>query len=1332
MERFSVKKPFTVLVAVIMVLVLGFISVTRMTTDLLPSISLPYMIVITTYPGASPEKVEAAVTEPMESALGTVSGVKNVYSVSAENYSMVQLEFEDDTDMDSAMVKVSSSIQKVSAQLPEICGTPSIMELSMDMMATMYVGVAREGYDIYELSEYVADEVAPYIERQSGVASVSSVGLVEQTVQVDLNQSLIDDVNDRILAATNDALADAKAELDKAGRQVAKGQAELDKQKSAFGSTLSGMLFGQIDGAVLSAAAEMKGQVDAAIARLEELQAQIEDSETLQLVGEVIADLRSLSSLLGDLAAGQLPTEEQLAQAKATIEHLRGLLAQLGGQTGGEPEQTPDPTPGGEAPEAADPTPGDETPEAPARTPGLGEVLQQIPDMLEGLSGLLGQVPAILAGMETAVAGLTQAQLEAAVAFSTAQTQLSLAQSQLESARAQYETAREQALQSANLSQLLSASTLSGLIYAQNFSMPAGYIDDENDDSWLLKVGEEFTSADQIGDMLLCSIDGVGDIRLSDVADVTVIDNADDSYAKLNGEDAVVLCIFKSSTAGTNEVSNQCREAFAALEEDVPGLSVLTLMDQGVYITMIVKSVLSSMLLGAALAILVLALFLKDVKPTLVVAISIPLSVLFAIVLMYFTGLTLNMMTLSGLALGIGMLVDNSIVVMENIYRLRSRGISAPRAAVQGARQVTGAIVASTLTTICVFLPMVFTTGTVRELLVPMGLSITYCLAASLVVAMTVAPAASSTILRNARPKQHPWFDRVQDAYGRSLNWCLTHKAVPLAVSIALLAVCVWQVLRMGVVIIPEMTANQIQVSITTPEEMTRDDSYATADAAIDAILTVDGVDSVGVMDAGSTMGLVSSMSGAGSGSYGQYICYLTTAEDITDTRVQEICREVEAAAAGLDCTVTASAGGMADMSAMMSSGLSVNIYGKEMDTLVAISEDVMALAESVDGFENASNGLEEGDQTIHLVIDRDAAMRLGLTTAQIYQELAARISTSATAATITVNGVDMDVVVRNNTDPLLVENLMDTAFTTSTAGADGAAEEETHRLSEFATKEMADSVSAVNRENQNPYLTVTADTAEGQNTTLLAREMQDKLDEYIAAGNLPNGYTIQIAGESQQVNEMLVQMLELMAVALVFVYLVMVAQFQSLLSPFIVMFTIPLAFTGGMLGLLAAGQQLSLISLMGFLVLMGTVVNNGIVFVDYTNQLRLGGMERRPALIAAGKTRMRPIFMTALTTILAMAQLIFGDDMASQLGSGMAIVIAAGLAYATLMTLYIVPVMYDILFRKPPLDVDVGGDDLDDVPDDAAEFIQAALAHQAARQGEIDAENPKDSLPAT
>ena len=886
-----------------------------------------------------------------------------------------------------------------------------------------------------------------------------------------------------------------------------------------------------------------------------------------------------------------------------------------------------------------------------------------------------------------------------------------------------FEAQKAEALRNANADQLVNMQTLSQLIYAQNFAMPAGYLDDAEDNSWLLKVGSNYESVDELSNIVLTNIEDIGDVRLCDVADITVIDNADDSYARLNGQSAVVLSVFKSSTAGTNEVSKNIAAAISELEEQYPGLSVLTLMDQGDYITMIINGVLQSMIVGAALAILILALFLKDVKPTIVVAVSIPLSVLTALILMYFTGISLNMMSLSGLALGIGMLVDNSIVVIENIYRLRSKGVGAARAAVQGTKQVAGAIIASTLTTVCVFLPMVFTAGTVRELMMPISLTIIFTLAASLLIAMTVVPAAGSTLLRNSKEKKHPFFDKVQDIYGKMLAFCLKVKVVPLAIAIGLLVYSIWAVMRMGIVMIPDMTSNQIEISVQMPEDTDKEECYKRADQVLDAMTTIDGIGDVGAMAGGDTT-LVASSSGMSDSTYDQFtFLVLTENENAGKEEVNRICREIEERTADIDCELTISTG-MSEMSTMMGSGLSVKVYGDDLDTLTKITQDICDLAATIPGYENISNGQEEPDQVIRLVLDKDAAMRKGLTVAQIFSELNGKLTESTDAATVTIDGEDMKIVVKDGREPLTRENLLDYNFEIQTTDDNGNTVTEDHPLSEFATLKLEEGVQSINRENQSRYMTVTATVAEGSNATLLSRELQPLIDAY----ELPDGYTIDTAGESDMVNQMVIQMSKVLLLGLALIYLVMVAQFQSLLSPFIVLFTVPLAFTGGLIGLLLMNEPLSVMGMMGFVVLLGTVVNNGIVFVDYANQLRVGGLERREALIATGKTRMRPILMTALTTILAMASLLFGDDLSSQMSKGMAIVVAGGLAYATLMTLFIIPVMYDILFKRKPLQVDIGSENLDDVPDDAADYLkrkeQKDLEQQEATQK--DEKNPK------
>ena len=1406
MEKFSVKKPFTILVMVVAIIILGFVSLSGMTTDLLPKMSLPYLLVITTYPGASPEKVESSVSEPVESALGSISGVKNVYSMSYENYGIVELEFADGTDMDSAMVKVSSALDSVKSALPEECGSPNIMEISMDMMASVYLAASYEGKDIQETSRFVEDTLIPYLERQEGVTSISDIGIVENSISVDLNQDKIDVLNEKILAKTNDAFADAVDQLNDAKKQL------LESEQKLADSTQE-LVDGQKDiDDGRTKLDDAQKELDEQKEKLEDAKGSLEDQkkDTENKLATASQALDQLNALQTDL----LTLQAQEASLKATITQIEKSLEEQGKTTKDIPNVVAgldqmstvltsslmnltdqNSTYVNSALAAANPAMSlhslgiDEATWDTLTPEGRKELLQKTADgyqtqkaLLSGYKDYVSSLNSLQiekAGVQAAVSAaeaelkksgvsytdIEKAKIEAAAGFGAASAQISSGQSALNSAQTtldsnkesldsaqdqitegwdsiadakkqladgwdQYNTSLEnfevqkaEALRNANADQLVNMQTLSQLIYAQNFAMPAGYLDDAEDNSWLLKVGSNYESVDELSNIVLTNIEDIGDVRLCDVADITVIDNADDSYARLNGQSAVVLSVFKSSTAGTNEVSKNIAAAISELEEQYPGLSVLTLMDQGDYITMIINGVLQSMIVGAALAILILALFLKDVKPTIVVAVSIPLSVLTALILMYFTGISLNMMSLSGLALGIGMLVDNSIVVIENIYRLRSKGVGAARAAVQGTKQVAGAIIASTLTTVCVFLPMVFTAGTVRELMMPISLTIIFTLAASLLIAMTVVPAAGSTLLRNSKEKKHPFFDKVQDIYGKMLAFCLKVKVVPLAIAIGLLVYSIWAVMRMGIVMIPDMTSNQIEISVQMPEDTDKEECYKRADQVLDAMTTIDGIGDVGAMAGGDTT-LVASSSGMSDSTYDQFtFLVLTENENAGKEEVNRICREIEERTADIDCELTISTG-MSEMSTMMGSGLSVKVYGDDLDTLTKITQDICDLAATIPGYENISNGQEEPDQVIRLVLDKDAAMRKGLTVAQIFSELNGKLTESTDAATVTIDGEDMKIVVKDGREPLTRENLLDYNFEIQTTDDNGNTVTEDHPLSEFATLKLEEGVQSINRENQSRYMTVTATVAEGSNATLLSRELQPLIDAY----ELPDGYTIDTAGESDMVNQMVIQMSKVLLLGLALIYLVMVAQFQSLLSPFIVLFTVPLAFTGGLIGLLLMNEPLSVMGMMGFVVLLGTVVNNGIVFVDYANQLRVGGLERREALIATGKTRMRPILMTALTTILAMASLLFGDDLSSQMSKGMAIVVAGGLAYATLMTLFIIPVMYDILFKRKPLQVDIGSENLDDVPDDAADYLkrkeQKDLEQQEATQK--DEKNPK------
>ena len=1383
MIKYSVKKPFTVLVAVIIVLVIGVVSLTGMETNLLPEMDMPYMMVITTYPGASPEKVEENVTKPMESTLGTINGVKSVTSTSAENYSMVMLEFEEDTNMDSAMVKVSSGINQIEGQLPDICGTPNVMELSMDMMATMYASVSYEGKDIYDLSSFTKDTVIPYFERQEGVASVSDVGLVEKTIEVRLNKEKIDDINEQIMLLTNDKLADAKSKITDSQNTINESKTELEEKENDLATKKEDTSTQLADATLqLNQAVATKAAYESQLVSLQASKTALEGEMQIYtdkgiensynsmngMFSQMQSAVSTIQQQIGSMAATpQIPDTSQISDTPQeetdNVNNLAENEANEVSETSSEsnvvantqiPEQYAqvmaldtakipvDIKDAIDHPEKLEyfktalqtlqSVPGSNIDAGVAATAAAlnAESLKQVYDIVNtripqiktelanldieimAAQKVVEQVTSKMGTIDDSYKEAESGKISAAAGFGSGEAQLAAAktalddaQTKLDEAMENYEDSVDAALKNANLDQLLTLDSLSGIITAQNFSMPAGYIDDENDNQWLLKVGENYTSLEDLKNMVLCNIDDIGDVKLGDVSDLTIIDNSGDAYAKVNGNQGVLLSIFKGSTSGTSDVSKACNEAISDLEEKYPGLDITPLVDQGDYIKMIIESIVSSMVLGALLAIIILAIFLRDIRPTLVVAFSIPFSVLFAIVIMYFTHISINMMSLAGLSLAVGMLVDNSIVVIENIYRLRHRGLESARAAVQGGKQVAGAIIASTLTTVCVFLPMVFTTGLVRQLMLPFALTISFTLIASLIVALTVVPTMGSVLLSKKVPKTQGIFTKLQDGYEKVLRFCLRFKIVPLGIAVGLLAFCIVSVMRMGITLIPDMGSDQISITVTMPEDYNKEESYQSADAVMDKVLKVDGVAFVGAMDGNSSSGLVGggAMGGNSADQYQTFTFYALPDEDITKTKeVNAICDAIKEQTKDMDCEITVSNSMMGEMDEMLGSGLEIDIYGNDLTTLTEISEDLEDMLAGVDGFENISNGQEDADEAIHLLIDKDEAMRLGITVAQIYSDISDRLTTDKSSVTLEVDDYDMDVKIVDETDNLTKENLLDMEFETEGKDDEGNTVTETHKLSDVARLDYGSGIASINRSNSERKMSVTADTKSGYNTTLLSRKVENLLEDY----EVPEGYSIEFGGETSNVTDMITQMAKLMLLAFVLIYLVMVAQFQSLLSPFIVIFTVPLAFTGGLLGLMISGKQISLMSLIGFLVLMGTVVNNGIVFVDYTNQLRIGGMTKREALVATGKTRMRPILMTALTTILAMLAMIFNQSTGGEMGQDMAIVVTGGLIYATFMTLFIIPVMYDILYRKQPKVVDVGDDSIDDVPDDAAEFI--------------------------
>ena len=1315
MHKFSVKKPLTVFVAVIAVLVLGVVAYFKMTPDLLPNMDFPYVIVVTTYPGASPEKVEQEITKPMEQSMSTLEHIKNITSTSGENVSTVMLEFEESVNMDTIGVDIQQQIVTLSGSWDDMVGTPYVIKINPSMLPVEVAALSMEGMDTIALTEFVEDTLMNKLEGIAGVARITTTGLVQQQLHVVLDQDLIDAANQRIADAINkklddtaqelrdqkQELEDSKQELEDAQEQLNAGadaliagsqqlqtekkkllaaQVELEAARTTLTSTLATLkaLNDQVNAAVNCQNSAQK-RVDE-LQFLKELQA---DLITLQLkIERLQAEIQSLEGTEDPDELVTLVEKQQQLQALEAEKVQKQAQYDAGLLASGVTELTLD---------MAIVAAAAELTEANLLVAAIDEILatrdmdrtllastvKELETQLAQVESAIQQLEAGLLTMEQAEATLEAEKIKGLLQMSSAAGQMAAGASSIEMGLTQIdsgletlEDSREDALQQADLNNIITMEMVSQILTAQNFAMPAGYVQD-GDVSYMVSVGREITELETLQNLLLfdMGLEDVDPIYLSDVAVVTLTDNRDETYAKLDGLDSVLLSFEKQSTYATAATTNNIAARFAELEQEYPGLKFVSLMDQGDYIYLVVESILKNLFLGAVLSVLILFIFLRDLRPTFITLCSIPISVIFAIVLMYFSGVSLNMISLSGLSIAVGMLVDNSIVVIENIYRLRAKGANVIQAAVSGAGQVVGAVTASTLTTVCVFVPIVFVEGLTRQLFTDLALTMTYSLVASLIISLTLVPAMATGILRKGKyfkeNTKEPWFTR---AYRASIRWALKYKVVVLVFALAALVLSSIVSISKGYIFMPEMDSPNITVSVSMPEDTTMEQARVLADEVQSRIAKIDGVQTVGAtMEANSILSM-----GMSTTSFNVTV-YTTLESDTMSGSV--VAKQIEENCADMDCTVTATSA-MMDMSMLTGSGISLDIYANDMDDLQESARRAAANLERIPGIASVSDGLEDAAPALHVEVDRNEAMKHGLTVAQIYMELAQGITADGTVATLDLDGISTDVIIEKPAGAVLdVQALREYVF--EVTGQDG--EVKKVPLKDIAVVEETTSLSTINRANQRRYLTVTAELEDGYNVTLLTARAESAMRNE----RFPEGVTYEFSGENAMIMEALEQLLLMLLIGLLLVYLIMVAQFQSFKSPFIVMFTIPLAFTGGFVALLLCGMEVSIIAMIGFIMLMGIIVNNGIVLVDYINQLRIEGMERQEAIVEAGVTRIRPILMTTLTTVLGQIVMAVSKDVGSLLMRPIAIVCIGGLLYATLMTLYVIPAIYDMLNKK-------------------------------------------------
>ena len=1355
--KYSVKRPYTVLVAVVLVIVLGVVSLTRMTTDLLPAMNLPYVIVVTTDVGASPEEVEKDVTSPIEAAMATTSNINNVSSMSYDNYSMVVLEYEQSTNMDSAMIEIQQQLDQLTGQFPDSVGTPIIMQIDPDMMPVMIASADVDGMDQAEVSDYVDNELLPLLESIEGVASVTATGVLDTDLQVTMNQEKIDALNEQILSKIDAQFTDAQAELDKASSQIDSGKKKLSDGEKEMGSQLGAgeneiinnkiQLFNteadlttqlsdlqksqsSMDGAIKSLQSAYDGatQLQSAIDGLQKAkdgvsQAKSGAKQLYQAHDGVMAILTAKNPMTGAdmtveeaLAAavqyGQM-TQEQANQLKTVISTLQAdpkmleayknaasesdfvaymestAIAQINAQAGTSYTSESDIASQivtlqsklddinvmltSQASSFADAgVTLTSYKDIPAAISKLSESKTQIATGIATIESAQTQVADGKTSLDDALVTLNESQISGIMEMSRGYADLAVAANKIEEGQSQLDDAKEQAKDSADLNTILTMDTLKNLLTAQNFSMPAGYVTEGNE-QYLVRVGDEVTSKADLENLVLMDLgmDGIEPIKLSDVADIEYIDNSGDSYSKVNGNPAVMLSIEKQTGYSTGDVTDRLLDKFDSLEKENTALHLSVLMNQGIYIDMIVKSVVENMIVGAILAIIVLLLFLKDIKPSLVIACSIPLSVVFAVVLMYFTHITLNIISLSGLALGIGMLVDNSIVVIENIYRLRGEGYSIRKAAVEGASQVTGAITASTLTTVCVFAPIIFTEGITRQLFVDIALTIAFTLAASLLVALTFVPMMAAGLLKNTKEIRHNFFDKVKDSYGKILAVCLRFKPVVFIAVIVLLGTSVVAAFSRGYSFMDmNMETNQISATISAKEDetLTFDELTEMADEVVEKALTIDGIETIGAMAGGSALSMM------GSSSTDSISMYMILDEE-SDVSSADVITQLDELTKDMDCEVTTDTSA-SDMTALMGSGLTINVKGNDLDKLQELAGEVAKVVENTEGTVDVDDGLDNTTPSFTISVDKEKAAKYGMTVAQVFQLVYGEMTSSTSATTISTDVNEYQVYVQSEEQSdVTLADIKNLTFTYT----DREGNETETALSDIAQFEEGYTLGTINRDAQTRYISVTAGVDDDHNVSLLSNEIQKELDKI----DLPEGYSIEMAGEDEMIADAMNQLYLMLLLAVIFIYLVMVAQFQSLLSPFIIMFTIPLAFTGGLFALYFTGNEVSVVAMIGFVMLAGIIVNNGIVMVDFINQLRRGGMEKKDAIIESGKTRLRPILMTALTTILSMSTMAVGLGEGSEMMQPMAIVTVGGLLYGTLLTLIVVPCIYDAFNRN-------------------------------------------------
>jgi HAE1 family hydrophobic/amphiphilic exporter-1 len=1013
LSKLSVKRPVTITMIILVVVLIGAISLTELPLDLFPEIEIPVGIVMTTYSGTGPQEMENLITKQIEGAISTVGNIDTVSSISSEGSSIVIAQFNFDVDMDMAALEMREKVDMIKGYLPEDADTPMVMKIDPNSMPIIQIALSTEG-ELAGLQNLAEDTFSQRLERIDGVASVDIYGGYSKEIEIAVNQN---------------------------------------------------------------------------------------------------------------------------------------ELANYG-------------------------------------------------------------------------------------------------------------------LSSTQLSQLLGAS---------NMNLPGGSVK-KGSQELSVRVTGEFQNIDEIKNMPVPLSSG-DVIRLADIAEINLVNKEISSISRTNGKNSITMSLQKQSGKNTVQVAESINKEIEKLQRDYPNVKIDIVMDTSEFIVQSINTVAQNAIMGSLLAVFILYIFLKNVRTTLIIGIAIPISLVTSFILLYFNGITLNMMTLGGLALAVGMLVDNAIVVLENIFRFNTEGYSREESAIQGSSEVGMAITASTLTTIAVFVPIMFVEGIVGTIFRDFALTVTLSLGASLLVSLTLVPMLSSKILKVTElekgkkrrlEKLYNMFDgvynRVEGLYKKLLVKSLKRRKLTLLMAFVIFIVSILSLTVVGMEFLPATDEGMINVNISLPLGSKIDKADQVTRLVEERLLTIEELDIIS-----SSIGGGNIMMGGSSGGSNSSLSLLLVPLAERSRSTAEVAEEIRTLVKdipGAEISVSESS-----TTAMMGSGnpISISIKGAELNVLEDISNDIKTIVESVDGTREVSTSTSDSIPELQVLVKKDIAATYGLTAAQI----ASSVRSNAAGSIVTRlkdGGEEIDVVMRSSGD--ITENIssfehmeISTPMGTNIP------------LSQIADVTIERGPTSITRDNQERVVTVSSQII-GRDLNSIVTDVEAQLQQY----DMPEGYAYNIGGENEEMIDAFQQLGLALVLALVLIYMVMAAQFESLIYPFIIMFTIPLAFSGGALGLFFTGRALGVTALIGVIILSGIVVNNGIVLVDYINVLRKQGMDRYDAITAAGPIRLRPILMTTLTTILGLIPITLGIGEGAELMAPMGSVVIGGLTLSTVLTLVIVPVIYTFL----------------------------------------------------